>query len=181
MSMTVKDIPCGIFNVSGSLGFEVGMRPALFGLYIGYPETLKAGKIFGIFEVGVGMGFKLSGEDSFIMWKMEVGAGLDLDIGIVFASAYFRYGTDGELHWTSKGITYFEYRMWAEGQVKGGIWFFGKRPIINIYGRAEGKMIYDISKSKKYRIEATMTLRYSVSLLVASIKGSFDWQIGTSF
>ncbi len=177
VSVTLKDIPCGIFTVSGSIGLEVGTRPALFGLYLGYPETLKAGKVLGIFEVGAGLGFKISESEMCAMWKMEAGAGLSLDFGIVYASGYLRYGTYGEIKWVSDGPNYFEYTLWAEGQIKGGIWFFGKRDIINIYGRAQGSFIYD----GNYRMDAELTLRYKVSLFVASISGSHNWHIGTKF
>jgi PKD repeat protein len=163
-------------EVYGSISMQ--WNPTLFGIYIGYPEMLTA-KVPG-FKAGAGFAFQAGKEDSFIAAKMMLGWSYDADIGIIYIGGYIEGGVGGEYHFAGENKGNLELELWLKGGIKGGIWFFGRRDIINFYLGAEGKLLRTAS-SNEWRLAASCEVGYSVSLFVASISGSAHVSFNTTF
>ncbi|OQA73265.1 MAG: hypothetical protein BWY35_00654 [Firmicutes bacterium ADurb.Bin248] len=175
-SMTLDRIDVAVAAVGGSLGFEYS--PRLFGVYLGYPETL-AGNI-GIYHVGIGVGFRIDeGGDSLIRLKFEFGYKKDVNISIVYLHAYLYAGVDGAYYFADDRIT---LELYLKGGVNGGIRVGGKPyNIINFHLDARGKL-EAVPPYTAWDLHASCKVSYSLDLWVTEIEGSvsasFDTRLG---
>jgi hypothetical protein len=170
------DVKAVGIEVCGSISIQ--WNPKLFGIYIGYPDMLTA-KVPN-FKAGAGFAFQASKDDSFIAAKMMLGWRYDANLGIVYIGGFIEGGVAGEYHFAGANKGNLELELWLKGGIKGGIWFFGKRDIINFYLGAEGKLSRTAS-SNTWRLAASCEVGYSVSLFVASISGSAHVSFDTTF
>ena len=130
-TMTLDRINLILAEVGGSLGFEYS--PSLFGVYLGYPETL-AGNI-GIFHVGAGVGFRYDWENDagMVQAKMEFGLEKSMNIAIVYIRGYLYSGADGMYYWTPEGSS-IRLTLYLRGGIEGGVKVGGKRfKVIGFY------------------------------------------------
>lgn len=175
-SMTLDRIDVAVASVSGSLGFEYS--PRLFGVYLGYPETL-AGSI-GIFRVGIGVGFRIDeGGDSLIRLKAEFGLDKTANISIVYLRGYLYAGADGAYYF---GPDLISLELYLKGGINGGIRVAKKSyNIINFYLDARGKL-EAVSPYTAWDLRASCKVSYSLDLWLTEIEGSvsasFDTRIG---
>ena len=163
-------------EVTGNINMQ--WNPRLFGIYIGYPEMLTA--IVPGFKAGAGFAFQAGKEDSFIAAKMKLNWTYDVNLGIVFLGGFIEGGIEGEYHFAGDHKGDLTLELWLKGGIKGGIWFFGRRNIINFYLGAEGRLTRTAS-SNKWNLYASCEVGYSVSLFIASIHGSVHCSFDTSF
>ncbi len=175
-SMTLDRIDVAVAALSGSLGFEYS--PRLFGVYVGYPETL-AGKI-SIFHVGLGVGFRIDQDgDSLIKFKIEMGLDESMDIAIVYLRGYIYVGVEGAYYFGPKTVT---LELYLKGGLEGGIRVGSKRfNIISFYLDASGKLTSS-SPYTSWRMDASCKVSYSLNLWLVSVSGSvtarFDTTLG---
>jgi hypothetical protein len=178
-SITLDEIDVVVAKVSGSLGFE--FSPTMFGVYIGYPETL-AGEI-SIFRVGVGVGFKIDKADGMlIMAKMELGFQKSVRVAIVYLEGYLYAGADGSIHFSTSGAPDgFSLTLYLKGGIKGGIYVGKPFNIINLYLDARGTLARGPS-DPKWNLSASATVGYSLNLFLFKVSGSvnasFDTDVG---
>lgn len=175
-SMTLDGIDLVMAKVSGSLGFEYS--PRLFGVYLGYPETL-AGNI-GIYHVGAGVGFRIDKDgDSMIQAKIELGLERDVNVSIVYLRGYLYAGADGAFYFLDNT---FSLELYLKGGIEGGIKVGSKRfNIIGFYLDARGKLVSS-SPYKKWDLSCSCKVSYSLDLWVCSVEGTvtakFDQTLG---
>jgi hypothetical protein len=186
VSCTVKNIPLLIFDISGSIGYEVGLRPMLFGVYIGYPETLKLGKILGVAELGAGFCFRVAKDDtSFIAMKVEAGMDVDIDLYIIYARGFLKFGADGIYEFRQNASNYFELNLWIHGGIKGGINAFGaKWNIINIYADAVGTLAKGSQTNpndSRLHAKADIKIGYHLNVLLGTVSGSKEFHFKHDF
>jgi len=175
-SMTIEEINVAVAKVGGSLGFEYS--PRLFGVYVGYPETL--GGMIGVFHVGVGVGLRIDQDGtSMIQAKAEFGLERDINVSIVYLRGYVYAGADGAYYFDNDRITLVLY---LKGGIEGGIKVGGKRyNIIGFYLDAQG----DLESAAPYdswQLGCSAKVSYSLDLWLVSVEGSvqasFDTRIG---
>jgi len=185
VSTTIKNIPFLIFDVSGSIGFEVGLRPMVFGVYVGYPETLKLGKILGVAELGAGFCFKVGDGDDFVMIKVEAGMDVNIDLSIIYARGYMKFGAEGNFIFRSGNANYYELVLWIKGEIKGGIRAFSKEwNIIRLYADARGVLAKgSLTDSNDTKLHATADIKigYHLNVLIGSISGSKTFHFSHDF
>jgi hypothetical protein len=157
-------------RVSGSFGFE--FSPHLFGISIGYPETL-AGNI-GIFRFGAGFAFRIDdGGDSYIRAKLEIGFEKEANITIVYLYGYLYAGADGAYYFDYEGQGgKFVLEIYLKGGIEGGVKVKGKKfDIISLYLDARGR-IESIPPSDDWLLYCSATVSYSLDLWLFEVEGS---------
>lgn len=171
--MTIEEFNLAVAKVGGSLGFEYS--PHLFGVYLGYPETL--GGMIGIFHVGVGVGLRIDQDgDSMIQAKMELGLERDVSVSIVYLRGYLYAGADGAYYFDSDRITLVLY---LKGGVQGGIKVGGKRyNIIGFYLDAVGKL-ESVKPYDSWQLGCSAKVSYSLDLWLVSVEGSVQASFNT--
>ena len=178
-SITLDKIDVAIAAVSGSLGFE--FSPRLFGVYIGYPETL-AGN-FSIFRVGVGVGFRIDDKEMLIKAKLEIGFEKSVTVAIVYLDGYLYAGADGAMYFNVENNfepSGFSLELYLKGGIKGGIVVSGKKfNIISLYLDARGKLSM-IPPSEHWKLECSATVGYSLNLFLFSVSGSVSASFDTT-
>ena len=174
-TVTLDRIDVVLAAVSGSLGFE--FSPNLFGVYIGYPETL-AGNI-GIFRLGMGLGFRIdSKEGMLIKAKMELGLEKNIKVAIVYLSGYLYAGADGAMYFNPMPNG-FELTLYLKGGIKGGIDVGKKFDIIKLYLDARGT-ISMIPPSTAWELKCSAKVGYSLNLFLFSYNGEVSASFNTS-
>lgn len=173
-SMTLDRINLLLAQVSGSLGFEYS--PRLFGVYLGYPETL-VGNI-GIFHLGMGVGFRIDQDgNSMVQAKMELGLEKDLDIAIVYIHGYLYAGADGAYYFADNSFT---LELYLKGGIEGGIRVGKKRfNIIGFYLDARGKLS-SAYPFNAWSLACSCSVSYSLDLWLFEIEGSVTASFDTS-
>lgn len=175
-SMTLDRINIVLAEVGGSLGFEYS--PRIFGVYLGYPETL-VGNI-GIFHVGVGVGFRIDQDGaSMVQAKIELGLEKNVEIAIVYLHGYLYAGADGAYYFADNSFT---LELYLKGGIEGGIIVAGKSyKIIGFYLDARGRLgsAYPFDC---WQLACSCTVSYSLDLWLFEVEGSvsasFDTRIG---
>ncbi|MCL2497375.1 MAG: hypothetical protein FWF06_02025, partial [Symbiobacteriaceae bacterium] len=184
LSATINKIPFLIFDVSGSIGLEVGLRPTLFGLYVGYPDTLKLGKILGVAELGVGFCFRIADGDDFVAIKVEAGTDINIDVAIVYARGYLKFGAEGKYIFRS-GTDYLELVLWLKGGITGGIRAFDAEwNIIGFYADAKGVLSrgkIDDPSDGGLHAKADIKVSYHLNLLLGKVSGSISYHFKHDF
>jgi hypothetical protein len=183
LSATVNKIPFLIFDVSGSIGFEVGLRPKVFGVYVGYPETLKLGKVLGVAEAGVGFAFRIADGTDFVKMKVEAGLDVNIDLYIIYAHGYLKFGADGLYEFRPGAPDYFELVLWIKGGISGGIRAFGKNwNIISLYADAKGTLSGNLGGGgSKLRATADIKIGFHLNVLFTTISGSRTFHFSHTF
>jgi len=173
-SMTVNEIDVVAAKVSGSLGFE--FSPRLFGVYLGYPETLSGN--FAIFHVGIGLGLRIDQDGaSLIQAKMEFGLEKDVQVAIVYLKGYLYAGADGAYYFDSDKIA---LELYLKGGINGGIKVAGKRyNIIGFYLDARGKL-EAVPPYDAWDLRASCRVSYSLDLWLTEIEGSVNASFDTT-
>ncbi len=162
-------------SVTGSISLQY--NPKLFGVYIGYPEMLKAH--IPPYKAGAGFGFQAASEDSFVAAKLMLGWQYDADIGIVYISGYIEGGASGEYHFKGAEEGSFNLDIYVTGGIKGGIRFRGRHDIISLYVNAEGSLSKKSTGS--WRLSASCKVGYSLDLFLVSVSGSVSADFSMSF
>ncbi len=177
-SMTLDGIDLVAAKVSGSMGFE--FSPHMFGVSLGYPETM-AGNI-SIFRFGVGIGFRIDSEEgNYIRAKLEVGLQKDVKVAIVYLSGYLYAGADGGYYWggTDKGNGFY-LTIYLKGGIKGGIMLGEARwDIIKLMLDARGT-ISSLPPSKDWNLHCSAKVSYCLDLFLFSIDGSVEASFDTT-
>ncbi|HWR19946.1 MAG TPA: hypothetical protein VN608_10015 [Clostridia bacterium] len=173
-SMTINEIDVAIAKVSGSLGFEYS--PRLFGVYLGYPETLSGN--FIIFRVGMGLGLRIDQDGvSLIQAKMEFGLEKSIKVAIVYLKGYLYAGVDGAYYFDSDKIA---LELYLKGGINGGIKVGSKSyNIIGFYLDARGKL-EAVPPYNAWDLRASCKVSYSLDLWVTEIEGSVNASFDTS-
>jgi hypothetical protein len=173
-SMTINEIDVAVAKVSGSLGFEYS--PRLFGVYLGYPETLSGN--FAIFHVGIGLGLRIDQDGaSLIQAKMEFGLEKDISIAIVYLKGYLYAGVDGAYYFDSDKIA---LELYLKGGINGGIKVAKKRyNIIGFYLDARGKLEAE-PPYDAWDLRASCRVSYSLDLWLTEIEGSVNASFDTT-
>jgi hypothetical protein len=175
-SMTLDRINLILATVSGSMGFEYS--PSLFGVYLGYPETM-VGNI-SIFHVGAGVGFRIDDNGtSMVQAKMELGLEKDITVSIVYLRGYLYAGVDGSYYFEDATIN---LELYLKGGLEGGIKVKGKRfNIISFYLDARGS-VSSSSPYTSWMLRCSCEVSYSLDLWLFSVEGSvsasFDTTLG---
>lgn len=174
-NMTLDRIDVAIAAVGGSLGFEYS--PKLFGVYLGYPETL-SGNI-GIFHLGMGVGFRVDQEgDSLIKFKVEAGLTKTMDISIVYLRGYIIVGVEGAYYFGPAEIS---LELYLKGGLEGGIRVGGSEyNIISFHLDARGKL-RSAKPYNHWNLEASCKVSYSLDLWLVSVSGSVTADFATEF
>jgi PKD repeat protein len=173
-SMTLDRINLLLAEVGGSLGFEYS--PRLFGVYLGYPETL-VGNI-GIFHLGMGVGFRIDeGGDSMVQAKMELGLDKSVEVFIVYLRGYLYAGADGAYYFADNAFT---LELYLKGGIEGGIKVGSKKfNIISFYLDARGK-IGSAYPFDCWSLACSCTVSYSLDLWLFEVEGSVNASFDTS-
>jgi PKD repeat protein len=173
-SMTLDRINLFLAEVGGSLGFEYS--PKLFGVYLGYPETL-VGNI-GIFHLGMGVGFRIDEDGgSMVQAKMELGLEKSIEIAIVYLRGYLYAGADGAYYFADNSFT---LELYLKGGIEGGIKVGKKRfNIISFYLDARGK-IGSAYPFDSWSLACSCTVSYSLDLWLFEVEGSVNASFDTS-
>lgn len=165
-SMTLQDINVLGAQVGGSLGFE--MAPDLFGLYIGYPETLYGN--IGIYRIGLGVAFRHDEQgDSFIKCKAEFGYQKQVEIAIVYLGGYVYAGVDGEYHYGKQH--YIGLTLYVKGGLYGGIKAFGKRYDI-IRFALDARLKLQSTPNHRWRTSGSVKVSYYLKVFFVKFSGS---------
>ena len=181
--MTFDRVGIVLFDFSGSMGMEYS--PKLFGVRIGYPETLATNFQLGPFpvRVGMGLGFRIDQEnESMVQAKLEFGLEKNLEISIVYLHGYIYAGADGAYYWGGPHGNRIVLDLYLKGGINGGIRAFGKRyDIISFYLDAHGTLASG-NNFKSWELGCRCTVGYSLDLWLTEIEGSvtasFDTTIG---
>lgn len=182
-NMTFDRVGIVLFDFSGSMGMEYS--PKLFGVRIGYPETLATNFQLGPFpvRVGMGLGFRIDQEnESMVQAKLEFGLEKNLEISIVYLHGYIYAGADGAYYWGGPHGNRIVLDLYLKGGINGGIRAFGKRyDIISFYLDAHGTLASG-NNFKSWELGCRCTVGYSLDLWLTEIEGSvtasFDTTIG---
>ncbi|MDI9470747.1 MAG: hypothetical protein QM296_11175 [Bacillota bacterium] len=184
-NMTLNEIDVIAIKLSGSLGFE--FSPKLFGVYIGYPETL-AGNV-SIYRVGLGLGFRISDDGAnIIKGKIEFGFERSVDVSIVYLRGFLYAGADGgyyaNIDLNDDKIpdgNKFILTLYLKGGLEGGIKVGGKRfNIISFYLDARGT-IESIPPKNDWKLTCSAEVSYSLNLFLFSVSGSVSASFDTTF
>jgi len=176
-SITIDNIDLIACSVGGSIGFE--FSPHLFGVYLGYPETL-AGSL-GIFRVGLGVGFRVDTEDSsFIKAKIEFGFDKSAEFAIVYLRGFLYVGADGTIYLSGEDAGLFILELYLKGGIEGGIVVGGDHyNIISFYLDARGKLT--AHPNDDWELSCSCTVSYSLDLWLFSVEGSVSASFDTTF
>ena len=177
-TMTLDRINLILAEVGGSLGFEYS--PSLFGVYLGYPETL-AGNI-GIFHVGAGVGFRYDWENDagMVQAKMEFGLEKSMNIAIVYIRGYLYAGADGMYYWTPEGSS-IRLTLYLRGGIEGGVKVGGKRfKVIGFYLDAQGTLASRYPGYDKWDLACSATVSYCVDVYLFECEGSVTANFATT-
>ncbi len=177
-TMTLDRINLILAEVGGSLGFEYS--PSLFGVYLGYPETL-AGNI-GIFHVGAGVGFRYDWEKDagMVQAKMEFGLEKSMNIAIVYIRGYLYAGADGMYYWTPEGSS-IRLTLYLRGGIEGGVKVAGKRfKVIGFYLDAQGTLASRYPGYDKWDLACTASISYCVDVFLYECEGSVTADFATT-
>jgi len=172
-----------IFDFGGSMGFEYS--PRLFGVRIGYPETLFTNFQLGPIpvRVGAGLGFLIDQDnESMVQAKLEFGLEKRIDIAIVYLHGYIYAGADGAYYWGDPDGSRILLDLYLKGGINGGIRAFGEEfDIISFYLDAHGTLASGAG-FRTWELGCSCTVSYSLDLWLAEIEGSvnasFDTTIG---
>lgn len=184
-NMTLNEIDLIGIKVSGSLGFE--FSPKLFGIAIGYPETL-AGNV-GIYRVGLGLAFRISDDGAnYIKGKFEFGFERSLEISIVYLKGFLYAGADGgyyaNIDVNNDGIPdgdKFILTLYLKGGLEGGIKVGGKKyNIISFFLDAVGT-IQSLPPKNEWQVSCSAKVSYNLNLYLFSVSGSVSASFDTSF
>ncbi|MGI6072388.1 MAG: hypothetical protein ACOX75_05185 [Lachnospiraceae bacterium] len=182
-NMTLNEVDMIAVKLSGSLGFE--FSPKLFGVYVGYPETL-AGNV-GIYRVGLGLGFRLDDDGAnIIKGKIEFGFERSVNVSIVYLRGFLYAGADGGYYanYQDADGNYlgekFILTLYLKGGLEGGIKVAGKRyNIINMYLDARGT-IESIPPQDDWKLTCSAKVSYSLNLFLFSVNGSVSASFDTT-
>jgi hypothetical protein len=184
-NMTLNEIDMIAIKLSGSLGFE--FSPKLFGVYVGYPETL-AGNV-GIYRVGLGLGFRLADDGAnIIKGKIEFGFERSVEVSIVYLRGYLYAGADGGYYAKygqdengEGGGPKFILTLYLKGGLEGGIKVSGKRfNIINMYLDARGTIESIPPPKDEWQLTCSAKVSYSLNLFLFSVSGSVSASFDTT-
>ncbi len=175
-NMTLNEIDMIYAKLSGSLGFE--FSPKLFGVYVGYPETL-AGNI-DIFRVGMGLGFRLDDDGAnIIRCKLEFGFERSVSVEIVYLKGYLYAGADGGYYANYQNEDgkflgpKFILTLYLKGGVEGGIKVFGECfDIIHLYLDARGTIETIPPPKDAWQLTCSAKVSYSLNLFLFDVSGS---------
>jgi len=173
-SMTLNDMDVLVARVSGSLGFEYS--PRLFGVQLGYPETL-AGNI-GIFRVGAGLALRIDQDGaSYVRAKMEFGLDKQVSVSIVYLRGYLYAGADGGYYF--EGADRLTLELYLKGGIEGGIVVDDRRfNIISFYLDARGSLEAQ-SPFDSWWLAASCKVSYSLDLWLFEVEGSVNASFDT--
>ncbi len=181
INMTFDRMNIVIFEFGGSLGLEYS--PRLFGVYIGYPETLFTNFMLGPIpvHVGVGLGFRIDQDnESMVQAKFEFGLEKELEIAIVYLHGYIYAGADGAYYWGGPGGSRITLDIYLKGGIEGGIKVGSKRyNIISFYLDAHGTLASGAG-FRSWEIGCSCTVGYSLDLWVVEIEGSVSASFDTT-
>jgi len=177
------DVNTSVIGISVFGNINLQWNPKLFGIYVGYPEMLRAEMSIGSVlkaSAGVGAAFQVGEKDgkrdSFVAARIGYDYRFNADIWIVYISGNLSYGASGEYHFGGVDQGKLNLDLYLKGGMKGGIWFFGRRDIINFYLDAMGSLY--TSKGKPWHVEASCEVRFSIDLFLASISDSVRVDFG---
>jgi hypothetical protein len=176
-SMTLERINVVLAELGGSLGFEYS--PSLFGVYLGYPETL-AGNV-GIFHVGAGVGFRYDWEKEagMIQAKMEFGLEKSINIAIVYLKGYLYAGADGAYYWSPDGSS-ISLTLYLKGGIEGDVKVGGKRfQVIGFYLDAQGTLASSPGFDK-WNLSCSASVSYCVDVFLFEVEGSVTADFATT-
>ena len=180
-NMTFDRVRIVLFDFGGSMGMEYS--PRLFGVQIGYPETLFTNFQLGPLpvRVGVGLGFRIDQDsESMVQAKFEFGLEKDIKVAIVYLHGYIYTGADGAYYWNGPDGNRISLDLYLKGGINGGIRAFGKRyNIINFYLDARGTLVSG-GDFNSWEIGCRCTVGYSLDLWLAEIEGSVSASFDTT-
>ena len=182
-NLTFEKMNLVLFDFSGSLGFEYS--PRLFGVQIGYPETLVTNFQLGPIpvHVGAGLAYRIDEDSaSMVRAKFEFGLEKDINIAIVYLRGYIYAGADGAYYFDGPDADRIALELYLKGGINGGIRAAGKRfDIISFYLDARGNLAA-ASPYTAWDLECSCKVSYSLDLWLVSVEGSvnarFDTTIG---
>lgn len=183
-NMTLNEIDLLAIKLSGSLGFE--FSPKLFGVSIGYPETL-AGNIH-IYHVGLGLRFRLDDDGAnIIRAKIEFGFEKSINVFIVYLRGYIYAGADGgyyaQYDQDGDGVpdgSKFILTLYLKGGLEGGIKVAGRRfNIIHLALDAQGT-IETIPPDNDWRLSCSVKVSYSRRVFLFRVSGSVNVSFDTT-
>ena len=181
INMTFDRMNIVIFEFGGSLGLEYS--PRLFGVYIGYPETLFTNFMLGPIPVhiGVGLGFRIDQDnESMVQAKFEFGLEKELEVAIVYLHGYIYAGADGAYYWGGPDGSRITLDIYLKGGIEGGIKVGSKRyNIISFYLDAHGTLASGAG-FRSWEIGCSCTVGYSLDLWVVEIEGSVSASFDTT-
>jgi len=177
-TITIDNIDLVAASVGGSIGFE--FSPHLFGVYLGYPETLAGSLSF--FRVGIGFGFRVDTEGgSLIKAKIEFGFDKSAEFFIVYLRGYLYVGADGTYYFDGPQGGKFILELYLKGGIEGGIIVAGdKYNIISFYLDARGRL-ESMPPSDDWKLYCSCTVSYSLDLWLFSVEGSVSASFDTTF
>jgi len=178
--MTFDSMNIVIFDFGGSLGLEYS--PRLFGVQIGYPETLYTNFQLGPIpvHVGAGLGFRIDQDnESMVQAKLEFGLEKEIKVAIVYLHGYIYAGADGAYYWGGPDGSRITLDIYLKGGINGGIEAFDKRyDIISFYLDAHGTLASG-GDFKSWEIGCSCTVGYSLDLWLVEIEGSVNASFDT--
>jgi PKD repeat protein len=182
-NLTFEKMNLVLFDFSGSLSFEYS--PRLFGVQIGYPETLVTNFQLGPIpvHVGAGLAYRIDEDSaSMVRAKFEFGLEKDINIAIVYLRGYIYAGADGAYYFDGPDADRIALELYLKGGINGGIRAAGKRfDIISFYLDARGNLAA-ASPYTAWDLGCSCKVSYSLDLWLVSVEGSvnarFDTTIG---
>lgn len=183
-NMTLNEIDMLSIKLSGSLGFE--FSPKLFGVSIGYPETL-VGNIH-IYHVGLGLRFRLDEDGAnIIRAKVEFGFEKSINVFIVYLRGYIYAGADGGYYaqYDENGDNVpdgpkFILVLYLKGGLEGGIKVAGRRfNIIHMSLDAKGSL-ETIPPDNDWKLACSVKVSYSHRVFLFKISGSVNVKFDTT-
>jgi hypothetical protein len=179
--MTFDNMNIVIFDFGGSMGLEYS--PRLFGVQIGYPETLYTNFQLGPIpvHVGVGLGFRIDQDnESMVQAKLEFGLEKEIEVAIVYLHGYIYAGADGAYYWGGPDGSRITLDLYLKGGIEGGIVAFDKRyDIISFYLDAHGTLASG-SGFKSWELGCSCTVGYSLDLWLVEVEGSVNASFNTT-
>jgi hypothetical protein len=117
--------------------------------------------------------------------KVEAGMDVDIDLYIIYARGFLKFGADGISEFRQNASNYFELTLWIHGGIKGGINAFGaKWNIINIYADAVGTLAKGSQTNpndSKLHANADIKIGYHLNVLIGSVSGSKEFHFKHDF
>ena len=173
LNMAFDNVNIVMFDFAGSIGLEYS--PRLFGVRIGYPETLATNFQLGFIpvRVGVGLGYRVDKDnESMVQAKLEFGLEKKLEIAIVYLHGYVYAGADGAYYWGGSDGSRITLDIYLKGGISGGIRASGKEfNIISFYLDAHGTLASG-GGFDSWEIGCSCTVSYSLDLWLVEIEGS---------